>query len=129
MDHLTSGASAASSVASSLLVPDLDAENPYDMPRALSRALGSFIRLVPVQGGWFAIRRGDSLELHAQWNAPACENLVLSLEGNTILRRLSRNLTPMVIQRDGPLWSEIPHKGLKPSTKAWICLPLVIGRD
>src|SRR5512139_6972 len=127
-DPLTSGASAASSVASSLLVPDLDAENPYDMPRALDRALGSFVRLVPVQGGWFAIRRGDALEVHAQWNAPACENLVLSLEGNTILRRLSRNLTPMVIQRDGPLWSEIPHKGLKPSTKVWICLPLVIGQ-
>ncbi len=120
--------SALSSVAASLLVPDLDAENPYDMPRALDRALASFVRLVSVQGAWLAIRRGDLLEVHAHWNAPGCANLVLSLEGNTILRRLSRNLTPMVIQRDGPLWAVIPHKGVKANTKIWTCVPLVIGQ-
>jgi hypothetical protein len=98
------------------------------MPRALDRAIGSFVRLVWVQGGWLAIRRGDSLEVRAQWNAPTCADLVLPLEGNIILRRLSRNLTPMVIRRDGPLWAGIPHKGLKPSTKVWTCLPLVIGQ-
>ncbi|HMB21207.1 MAG TPA: GAF domain-containing protein [Anaerolineales bacterium] len=120
--------SASSSVAASLLVPDLDAENPYDMPRALDRALASFVRLVPVQGAWLAVRRGDLLEVHAEWNAPSCAGLILSLEGNTILRRLSRNLTPMVIQRDGPLWSVIPHKGVKANTKIWTCVPLVIGQ-
>ncbi len=62
--------SPSSSVAASLLVPDLDSESPYDMPRALDRALTSFVRLVSVQGGWLAIRRGDTLEIHAQWNAP-----------------------------------------------------------
>jgi signal transduction histidine kinase len=115
-------------VASSLLVPDLDAENPYDLPRALDRALTSFVRLVSVQGGWLAIRRGDSLEVRAQWNAPACADLVLSIDGNTILRRLGRNLTPMVVHRDDALWTEIPHKGLKASTKLWTCVPLVIGQ-
>src|SRR5215213_3145301 len=120
--------SASTSVAASLLVPDLDSENPYDMPRALDRALASFVRLVSVQGGWLAIRRGDSLELHAQWNAPASTSLVFSIDGNTILRRLARNLTPMVLQRGDPLWDEIPHKGLKASTKLWICIPLVIGQ-
>lgn len=124
----SSDVSASSSVAASLLVPDLDAENPYEMPRALDRALASFVRLVSVQGGWLAVRRGDSLEVHAQWNAPACTDLVLSLEGHAILRRLSRNLTPMVIQREGPLWIEIPHKGLKSNTKVWTCIPLVIGQ-
>ncbi|MGZ9225037.1 MAG: hypothetical protein ACXW4M_05725, partial [Anaerolineales bacterium] len=92
----SSDMSASSSVAASLLVPDLDSENPYDMPRALDRALASFVRLVSVQAGWLGIRRGDSLEVYAQWNAPACAGLVLSVDGNTILRRLSRNLTPMV---------------------------------
>src|SRR5688572_15802068 len=120
--------SASSSVAASLLVPDLDSENPYDMPRALDRALTSFVRLVSVQGGWLAIRRGDSLEIHAQWNAPGCAGLVLAIDANTILRRLSRNLTPMVVNRGAPLWSEIPHKGLKSSTKLWVCVPLVIGQ-
>jgi signal transduction histidine kinase len=120
--------SPSSSVAASLLVPDLDSESPYDMPRGLDRALTSFVRLVSVQGGWLAIRRGDTLEIHAQWNAPVCMNLILSIDGNTILRRLSRNLTPMVVYRDSPLWTEIPHKGLKSSTKLWICIPLIIGQ-
>jgi signal transduction histidine kinase len=123
-----SDVSASSSVAASLLVPDLDSENPYDMPRALDRALTSFVRLVSVQGGWLAIRRGDSLEVHAQWNAPACANLVFGIDGNTILRRLSRNLTPMVVNRGDPLWVDIPHKGLKSSTKLWVCVPLIIGQ-
>jgi signal transduction histidine kinase len=128
MEVPTVDISPSSSVAASLLVPDLDAESPYDMPRGLNRALASFVRLVSVQGGWLAIRRGDTLEIHAQWNAPACANLILSMDGNTILRRLSRNLTSMVIHRDDSLWAEIPHKGLKSSTKLWICIPLIIGQ-
>src|SRR5215212_6570998 len=128
IETFASEASASTSVAASLLVPDLDSENPYDMPRALDRALASFVRLVSVQAGWLAIRRGDSLEVHAQWNAPACAHLVLSIDGNTILRRLSRNLTPMVVNRGDPLWTEIPHKGLKSNTKLWVCVPLVIGQ-
>ena len=128
MEVPTVDISPSSSVAASLLMPDLDSESPYDMPRGLDRALTSFVRLVSVQGGWLAVRRGDTLEIHAQWNARACENLILSMDGNTILRRLSRNLTPMVVHRDNPLWAEIPHKGLKSSTKIWICIPLIIGQ-
>ncbi len=120
--------SASSSVAVSLLVPDLDSENPYDLPRALDRALASFVRLVSVQGGWLAIRRGESLEVGAQWNAPSCADLVLSIEGNTLLRRANRNLAPLVVSRDNELWSEIPHKGLKANTKVWTCIPIMIGQ-
>lgn len=120
--------SASASVAASLLVPDLDSENPYDMPRALDRALTSFLRLVSVQGAWLAIRRGDSLEVRAHWNAPACANLDLPIESNTLLRRMNRNLTPMVVSREDPLWDSIPHKGLKSNTKLWACIPIVIGQ-
>ncbi len=127
-DESVSDASGASSVAASLLVPDLDSENPYDLPRALDRALASFVRLVSVQGGWLAVRRGESLEVHAQWNAPSCADLVLSIDGNTLFQRMNRNLTPMVVQRSSVLWTEIPHKGLKASTRVWTCVPLVIGQ-
>jgi len=119
---------ASASVAASLLVPDLDSENPFDMPRALDRALASFIRLVSVQGAWLAIRRGDSLEVRAQWNAPSCANLDLPIDSNTILRRMNRNLTHMVVSPDDSLWVEIPHKGLKSTTKVWVCMPIVIGQ-
>lgn len=120
--------SPASSVAASLLMPDLDSESPYDLPRALDRALNAFIRLVPVQGGWFALRRGDSLEVRAQWDAPTSADLVFSIDSHTLLRRMNRNLTPMLVNRGDPQWAEIPHKGLKKSTKAWIVVPLVIGQ-
>lgn len=124
----TSDLSAASSVAASLLVPDLDSENPYDLPRALDRALASFVRLVSVQGGWLAVRRGESLEVRAQWDAPSCSNLILSIESNTLLNLMLRNLTPIVVNRGDQLWPEIPHKGLKSNTRLWICVPLIIGQ-
>ena len=120
--------SALSSVAASLLIPDLNSESPYDLPRALDRALTSFVRLISVQGGWLAIRRGDSLEVRAQWNAQSCADLVLSIDAHTLLRRMNRNLTPMVVHRDDALWSQIPHKGLKSNTRLWTCVPLVIGQ-
>ena len=120
--------SASSSVAASLLIPDLDSENPYDLPLALDRALASFVRLVSVQGGFLSVRRGDSLEVRAQWNAAACADLVLPIEAHTLFRRMNRNLTPMVVNRGDPLWAQIPHKGLKSNTKLWTCVPLVIGQ-
>jgi signal transduction histidine kinase len=115
-------------VAASLLIPDLDSENPYDLPKALDRALASFVRLVSVQGGWLAIRRGESLEVHAQWNAPACGDLVVSIEANPLLRRVGLNLSPIVVHRDNNQWEDIPHRGLKASTRLWTCIPLVIGQ-
>src|SRR5262245_58138962 len=120
--------SPSSSVAASLLVPDVDSENPYDLPRALDRALASFVRLIPLQGGWLAIRRGESLEVRAQWNAPTCADLVVSIDSNPLLRRVSLNLSPIVVHRESTYWDDIPHKGLKTSTRLWTCLPLVIGQ-
>ena len=120
--------SPSSSVAASLLIPDLDSENPYDLPRALDRALISFVRLVTVQGGFLAVRRGDALEVRAQWNAASSADQSLSIDAHTPFRRMNRNLTPMVINRGDPLWSQIPHKGLKSNTKLWTCIPLVIGQ-
>jgi len=120
--------SPAASVASSLLVPDLDSESPYDLPRALNRAFKAFIRLVSVQGGWFGIRRGDSLETPAQWNAPSVQNKKFLIDENPVLQRMNRNLMPIIVNRGDISWKHIPHKGLKSSTKTWTCIPLVIGQ-
>ncbi|HLA08715.1 MAG TPA: GAF domain-containing protein [Anaerolineales bacterium] len=127
-EELVPEASASASVAASLLIPDLDSENPYDLPRALDRALASFVRLVSVQGAWLAVRRGDSLEVRAQWNAPSCADLDLPIDSHALLRRMNRNLTPMAVNRGDALWSEIPHKGMKSNTKLWVCVPIVIGQ-
>jgi signal transduction histidine kinase len=127
-DFNVSDSSLASSVAVSLLIPDLDSESPYDLPRAVDRALTAFIRLVSVQGGWLAVRRGDSLEIRAQSSAPSLTNLILPFDSHTLLRRMNRNLTPIVVNRGDELWKEIPHKGLKSTTRAWVCIPLIIGQ-
>jgi signal transduction histidine kinase len=121
-------AALAASVAASLLMPDLDSETPYDLPRALDRALASFIRLVSVQAAFLALRRGDALDVRAQWNAAALTDLTLPIETHTLFRRMNRNLTPMVVNRGDPLWEQIPHKGLKSNTKLWTSIPLVIGQ-
>jgi signal transduction histidine kinase len=118
----------ASSVAGSLLIPDLDSENPFDLPRALDRALAAFIRLTPAQGAFLAIRRGDALDVRAQWNAASCADLSLLIEAHTLFRRMNRNLTPMVVSRGDALWAQIPHKGLKSNTRLWTSIPLVIGQ-
>ena len=118
----------AASVAASLLMPDLESENPYDLPRALDRALASFIRLVSVQAAFLALRRGDALDVHAQWNAASLADLTIQIEPHTLFRRMNRNLTPMVVNRGDPLWEQIPHKGLKSNTKLWTSIPLVIGQ-
>jgi signal transduction histidine kinase len=118
----------AASVAASLLMPDLDSENPYDLPRALDRALASFIRLVAVQGAFLSLRRGDALDVRAQWNAASLAELTIPIETHTLFRRMNRNLTPMVVNRGDPLWEQIPHKGLKSNTKLWTSIPLVIGQ-
>jgi signal transduction histidine kinase len=124
----SSDASPSLSVAASLLTPDLDSESPYDLPRATDRALNAFIRLVSVQGGWLAIRRGDSLEVRAQWDAPLVADLSLSVDSHALLRRMNRNLTPVVVNRGETLWAQIPHKGLKSNTKTWVGIPLLIGQ-
>lgn len=121
-------ASLASSVAASLLMPDLDSEAPYDLPRALDRALAAFTRLVTVQGAFLALRRGDALDVRAQWDAASLADLTLPIETHTLFRRMNRNLTPMVVNRGDPLWEQIPHGGLKSNTRLWTSIPLVIGQ-
>ena len=45
-----------------------------------------------------------------------------------MLRRMNRNLTPIVVDKENVLWDDVPHKGLKSTTRVWTCIPLVIGQ-
>jgi signal transduction histidine kinase len=110
------------------LLPDIRAEIPYDMPKALDHILKAFVRVVPCQGGWLAIHRGDILEIRSQWNCPQCLGNRLSIETNAALRRVNRTLHGLLIENSQPEWSQIPRKGLKNSTHVWACLPMVIGQ-
>ncbi len=110
------------------ILPSLQAELPFDMPRALERVLASFVRVVNPQGAWIAIRRGDTLDISAQWNDARAVGLSLSIDSNNILRKLNRTLADVSASKGQSEWDNLPYPARKVNTKYWVCLPLVIGR-
>jgi len=110
------------------ILPTLETELPYEMPRALEDVLSNFVQSVEPQGAWLAIRRGDTLNVLAQWNETRMAGLSLSIESNALLRRMNRNLSEMAARKGSPEWESLPHPLRKSNTSYWICLPLVVGR-
>ncbi len=117
---------ASNNVAENYL-PNLQTELAYDMPRALDRVLSNFVHVAKPQGAWLAIRRGEMLDVAAQWNDSRVAGLSISIETNRILRRLNRTLAELVVTDDQPEWQELPH-AVRKSTNYWVCFPLVIGQ-
>lgn len=109
-------------------LPDLQSGLAFDLPLALERVLGAFVRSVPCQGAWLAIRRGESLDIQAEWNAPKAKGMSLQIDENPILRRVNRSLADVLIVRGQPNWDNLPYGSLKSGSNIWICLPLVIGQ-
>lgn len=111
-----------------LLVPALGAELSHDMPRTLDRILSALAPIVQAQGAWLAVRRGEVLDIQAQWNCPGCLKASLPMEGSNLLRRAARARVPFAVQAGQPEWAQVPQAGLKSNTRIWACLPLVIGQ-
>ena len=65
-------------------LPDIQTELSYDMPRALDRVLAGFVRAAKPQGAWLAIRRGDTLDIAAQFNDTHSIGLSLSFDSNPL---------------------------------------------
>ncbi len=108
-------------------LPNLQTELTADMPRALDRVLGAFVRAAKLQGAWLAIRRGDALDIAAQWNDPRLAEHSLSLETSRLLRRINRSLTEVVALKGQADWDNLPHP-VRKSTICWACFPLIIGQ-
>ncbi|MBE0670354.1 MAG: GAF domain-containing protein, partial [Anaerolineales bacterium] len=121
---LLSGRSAAPSQP---FLPDLQTGLAFDLPIALEKVLGAFVQAVSCQGAWLAIRRGDSLDIQAEWNSPKAKGVSMLIDENPILRRVNRSLADVLIIRGQPTWDILPYGSLKSGTNVWICLPLVIG--
>lgn len=109
-------------------LPDLQSGLAFDLPLALEKVLGAFVQAVPCQGAWLAIRRGESLDIQAEWNAPKAKGVSLLIDENPVLRRVNRSLSDLIITRGQPNWDNLPYGLLKSSTNAWVCIPLVIGQ-
>jgi signal transduction histidine kinase len=117
-----------SPVVTDTIVPAIQEGVPYDLPVALDKVIATIAQQVPCQGAWLAVRRGDTLEIQAQWRSPHCKGVSLSLETNEVLHEISRSRTGLRFERDQQGWQNIPQVGLKQTTGAWGCVPLVVGQ-
>lgn len=109
-------------------LPDLQSGLAFDLPAALEKALGAFVQAAHCQGAWLAIRRGEALDIQAEWNTPKARGMSLLIEENPVFRRVNRSLSDVVIARGQPNWDNIPRAFLKPGSTTWMSLPLVIGQ-
>lgn len=110
------------------LLPDLQSGLAFDLPLALEKVLTNFVQTVPCQGAWLAIRRGETLDIQAEWNATKARGESLVIDENPIFRRVNRSLADLLLTRGQPNFDYLPFMNLKPTGGAWICLPLVIGQ-
>ncbi len=110
------------------LLPDLQSGLAFDLPVALEKVLGNFVQSTPCQGAWLAIRRGDTLDIQAEWNASKARGESMVIDDNPIFRRVNRSLADLLLTRGQPNFDQLPFMNLKPSGGAWICLPLVVGQ-
>ncbi len=109
-------------------LPDLQSGLASDMSIAIGKTLAAFVQASSCQGAWLAIRRGESLDIQAEWNEPKAQGVSMLIDDNPILRRVNRSLSEVVITRQQPNWDNLPYGTLKPGPQVWVCLPLVIGQ-
>jgi len=117
-----------SPVVTDTLVPAIQEGVPFDLPVALDKMIATIAQQVPCQGAWLAVRRGDTLEIQSQWRAPQCKGISLEMEANDVLREIGKSRTGLRFERNGEGWSDIPQAGIKSTTGAWGCVPLVVGQ-
>ena len=109
-------------------LPDIQAELSYDMPHALERVLASLVHIADPQGAWLAIRRGDTLDIAAQFNDGHSDDLSISIDSNPFLRRISRARAEIAVTKDQPDWKLIPRFAFKSNAQIWCCFPLIVGQ-
>jgi len=117
-----------SPVVSDTLVPAIQEGVPYDLPVALDKVIATIAQQVPCQGAWLAVRRGDSLEIQAQWRMPQGKGVSLSVDTNDVLHKIITSRAGLRFERNQKDWKDIPQIGLKSTTGAWGCVPLVVGQ-
>jgi signal transduction histidine kinase len=109
-------------------LPDLQSGLAFNLPLAIEKVLSAFVQAVPCQGAWIAVRRGELLDIQAEWNDPKAKGASMLIDSNPILRRVNRSLSHVAITRGQPNWDNLPYGSLKSGTNIWACMPLVVGQ-
>jgi len=117
-----------SPVVTDTLVPAIQEGVPFDLPVALDRMLSSIAQQVPCQGAWLAVRSGDALEIQSHWRTPQCKGVSMGMDTNVVLQKIGTTLAGLRFERGNDGWEDIPQIGIKSTTGAWGCVPLVVGQ-
>lgn len=107
---------------------DVLADLPYDLAGSLDRVLNAFVAAAPCQSAWLGIRRGEALDVLAEWNDPKVKGMSFQIEANELLRRVNRTLAEVAAEQGQPDWEYIPTWGKKRGASVWVMIPLVIGQ-
>jgi len=117
-----------SPIVTDTLVPAIQEGVPFDLPAALDKMLASIAQQIPCQGAWLAVLRGDYLEVQSNWRTPQAMGSSLSIDDNMVLRKISDSQKGMHLKPKDKAWKDIPQVGLKSTTGAWGCMPLIVGQ-
>ena len=110
------------------ILPDFQAGLAFELPIALDKVLTVLVNTVPCEGAWLAVRRGEVLEIQAEWNDPQRKGVSIPIDSSPLLRKLNRSLTSVFVERGQQDWKYIPQSGMKSTVRVWTCAPLVVGQ-
>jgi signal transduction histidine kinase len=117
-----------SPIVTDTLVPAIQEGVPFDLPVALDRMLASIAQQVPCQGAWLAVRSGDTLVIQSHWRTPQCKGVSMGMDTNIVLQEISKTQSGLRFERGNAGWDDIPQVGVKSTTGAWGCVPLLVGQ-
>lgn len=109
-------------------LPDLQSGIAFDLPLALEKVLSVIVDFSKPIGAWLAIRRGEELDVLAEWGASNAKGISLTIDANPLLRRVNRSLMDISISHGHPTWDDLPAGPINPVGQIWSCIPLVIGK-
>ncbi len=113
---------------SELLLPNLQAESPYDVSRLFNRILRMFVKRSRVLGGWLALAQAGRLDVKAQWNSSLPAGMSFSIDENLLWRRVNVSLRPLLVEAGQEEWERVPREAIRSGARAWGCFPLLIGQ-
>lgn len=100
---------------------------PYHLPQAFDHVLGMALKKAGCLGGWLSIRSGDYLEIKAHSGGEYVNERV-SIDANPLLRGIVHSRQARQVTREDVDWAMVPRQGVETGARAWVGIPLLLGK-